>query len=109
MTGRKVLKRKRHCLEISKARWSIPSKKDFVCQVEISFKQPAHVQTIATQTDPVLPAPSSEVSGVKQDGELALHADKVLCQFYQLSVKCKKLQNVAALLKRLLKIEQFIK
>ena len=83
MTGRKVLKRKRHCLEISKARWSIPSKKDFACQVELSFKQPAHVQTIATQTiatqtDPVLPAPSSEVSGVKQDGELALHADKLL-------------------------------
>ena len=78
MTGRKVLKRKRHCLEISKARWSIPSKKDFACQVEISFKQPAHAQTIATQTDSVLPAPSSEVSGVKQDGELALHADKLL-------------------------------
>ena len=51
----------RHCLEISKARWSIPSKKDFACQVEISFKQPAHAQTIATQTDSVLPAPSSEV------------------------------------------------
>ena len=30
------------------------------------------------QTNPVLPAPSSEVSGVKQDGELALHADKLL-------------------------------
>ncbi|CAH3163055.1 unnamed protein product, partial [Porites lobata] len=56
---------------ISKARWSIPSKKDFACQVEISFKQPAH-------TDSVLPAPSSKVSGVKQDGELALHADKLL-------------------------------
>ena len=65
-------------MEISRARWSIPSKKDFACQVEIGFKQPAHVQTIATQTDSVLPAPSSEVSGVKQDGELALHADKLL-------------------------------
>ena len=78
MTGREVLKRKRHCLEISKARWSIRSKKDFACQVEISFNQPAHVQTIATQTNPVLPAPSSEVSGIKQDGELTLHADKLL-------------------------------
>ena len=78
MTGRKVLKKKRHCLEISNARWSIPSKKDFACQVEISFKQPVHVQTTATQTDAVLPAPSSEVSaGAKQDGELALHADKL--------------------------------
>ena len=37
MTGRELLKRKRHCLEISKARWSIRSKKDFACQVEISF------------------------------------------------------------------------
>ena len=37
-----------------------------------------HVQTIATQADSVLPAPSSEVSGVKQDGKLALHADKLL-------------------------------
>ena len=37
-----------------------------------------HVQTIATQTDSVLPAPSSKVSGVKQDGELTLHADKLL-------------------------------
>ena len=40
-----------------------------------------HVQTIATQTDSVLPAPSSEVSGVKQDGELALHADKFILDF----------------------------
>ena len=37
MTGRELLKRKRHCLEISKGRWSIRSKKDFACQVEISF------------------------------------------------------------------------
>ena len=78
MTGREVLKRKRYCLEISKARWSIRSKKDFACQVGISFKQPAHAQTIATQTDFVLPAPSSEVSGVKQDRQLTLHADKLL-------------------------------
>ena len=78
MTGRKVLKRKRHCLEISKVHWSIPSKKDFACQVEIGFKQPTYVQTIATQTDSVLPAPSFKLSGVKQDGELALHTDKLL-------------------------------
>ena len=62
MTSRKVLKKKRHCLEFSKERWSIPSIKNFACQVEINFKQPVHVQTTATQTDSVLPAPSSEVS-----------------------------------------------
>ena len=63
MTRRKVhvLKRKRHCLEFSQERWSIPWKKDFACQVEINFKQPVHVQTTVTQTDSVLPAPSSEV------------------------------------------------
>ena len=63
MTRRKVhvLKRKRHCLEFSQERWSIPSKKDFACQVEINFKQPVHVQTTVTQTYSVLPAPSSEV------------------------------------------------
>ena len=49
MTSRKVLNRKRHCLEISKERWSIPSIKDFACQLEINFKQPVHVQTSATQ------------------------------------------------------------
>ena len=43
MTSRKVLKRKRHCLEFSEERWSIPSKKDFACQVEKNFKQPVHV------------------------------------------------------------------
>ena len=86
MTSRKVLNRKRHCLEISKERWSIPSIKDFACQLEINFKQPVHVQTSATQTDSVLPAPSSEVSGIKQDCEFALHADILhdFCEFYQL-------------------------
>ena len=79
MTSRKVLKKKRHCFEFSwgAPRWSIPSKKDFACQVEINFKQPVHVQTTDTQTDSVLPASSSEVSGIKQDCELALHADKL--------------------------------
>ena len=77
MTSRKVLKKKRHCLEFSKERWSIPSKKDFACQVENNFKQPVHVQTTATQTDLVLPAPSSEVSGINQDGGFALHTDKL--------------------------------
>ena len=76
MTRRKVLKRKRHCLEFSRERWCIPSKKDFACQVEINFKQPVHVQTTVTQTGSVLPVPSSEVSGVKQDCELALLEDK---------------------------------
>ena len=37
MTSRKVLNRKRHCLEISKERWSIPSIKDFACQLEIKL------------------------------------------------------------------------
>ena len=77
MTSRKVLKKKRHCLEFSKERWSIPSKKDFACQVENNFKQPVHVQTTATQTDLVLPTPSSEVSGINQDGGFALHTDKL--------------------------------
>ena len=40
MTSRKVIKKKRHCLEFSKERWSIPSKKDFACQVATNFKQP---------------------------------------------------------------------
>ena len=77
MTSRKVLKRKRHCLEFSEERWSIPSKKDFACQVEMNFRQTVHVQTTATQTDSVLPTPSSEVSSVKQDCEFALHTDKL--------------------------------
>ena len=42
MTNRKVLKGKRHCLEFSKERWSIPSKNDFACPVEIDFKQPVN-------------------------------------------------------------------
>ena len=62
-------------MEISKERWSIPSKKDFSCQVKISFKQPVYVQTAATQTDSVLPAPLSEVSGIKEDCEFP---DKLL-------------------------------
>ena len=64
-------------MEFSKERWSIPSKKDFACQVEINFKEPVHVQTTATPTDSVLPTPSSEVSGVKQYCEFAPHADKL--------------------------------
>ena len=69
-----------------------------------------HVQTIATQTDSVLPAPSSEVSDVKQDGELALHANKLLdfCVNFT-SADVQEAINVAALPKRLLKTEQFIK
>ena len=87
MTSRKVLKRKRHCLEFSEERWSIPSKKDFACQVEMNFRQTVHVQTTATQTDSVLPTPSFEVSSVKQDCEFALHTDKLhdfRVKFYQL-------------------------
>ena len=82
MTSRKVLKKKRHCLEFSKERWSIPSKRpDFACDVEINFKQPVYVQTTATQTDSVLTASSSEVSGFYQDCVLALHADKLHVNF----------------------------
>ena len=35
MPGRKIAKRKRHCLEICNLKWSKPGKKDVSCQVKI--------------------------------------------------------------------------
>ena len=110
MTGRKVLKRKRHCLEISKARWSIPSKKDFACLVEISYNNPLMSKLLPRRLTQVYLLPSSEVSGVKQDGELALHADKLLdfCVNFT-SAEVEEATKCGSLAKRLLKTEQSIK
>ena len=59
------------------------------------------------QTDSVLPAPSSEVSGVKQNCELTFRADNYVSSVsIVLALKCKKLQNVAALSKRLIIIHK---
>ena len=54
-----------------------------------------------------LPARSSEVSGVKQNCEFALHAD--FCVNFTNYEEQDATENVAALSKSLLKTEQFIK
>ena len=55
------------------------------------------------QTDSVLPAPSSEVSSVKQDCELIFRADNYMNSMsILLALKGKKLQNEAALSRRLM-------
>ena len=55
----------------------------------------------------LLPASSSEVSGVRQNCEFALHAD--FCVNFTSSEEQEATENVAALSKSLLKTEQFIK
>ena len=83
MTSRKVLRRKIHSLEFSKERWSIMSKKDFACHVEINFKQSLHVQTTATQTDSVFTC--SVVWSKWCKAKLRIRSPcGLLCQFYQL-------------------------
>ena len=55
------------------------------------------------QTDSVLPAPSLEVSGVKQDCKLTFRANNYMNSVsILLALKGKKLQNEAALSRRLM-------
>ena len=54
MAGRKIAKRKRHCLEICNLKWSKPGKKDVGCQVKIysAESSPSKItESVGTQTE----------------------------------------------------------
>jgi len=54
MPGRKIAKRKRHCLEICNLKWSKPGKKDVSCQVKICSTEssPSKItENVGTQTE----------------------------------------------------------
>ena len=54
MPGRKIAKRKRHCLEICNLKWSKQGKKDVGCQVKIcsAKSSPSKItENVSTQTE----------------------------------------------------------